>query len=205
MQNDRTGADTHDSGFGDVQGYLLWAPWETSADHKEEFLSRHNLSFLFGLSLPTGDERNGDAPALHFNQTGSGSIDTRIGALYNAPISGPMRVYSGLSFLIDGGSDTSRFRNGTLTDFRIGGSYAPSEIGSVFLSIDWINRRRNLSAGNELGDSGGTWTFLEVGGTLTPWRRSFIDAAVAIPIYRNVHHTQPVSDEVFSLGFGWKW
>ncbi len=204
VDNNTTGAEEHDAGITDISGYLLFAPWEEEGEHVDEFLSPHNISFLVGLSLPTGNEQNGNAPALHFGQLGSGSIDARVGVLYNAPVGDGFRAFAGMTLLMDGGPDTARFRNGVLTDMRIGASYQPAPWASVFVTFNFIVREKNLSAGSALSESGGTWWFVEIGGSITPHGGWFVDVSVAIPIYRNVDGTQPVTDEIITAGAGYR-
>lgn len=201
--NRQKGTEDQKSAFGDIGFYAVWAPWEATEPHDPDgFFSLHNLSLLAGLSVPTGNERKGDAPANHFNQLSSGSIDVRLGATYNGSVADGFCLFVGTSLLVDGGSDSSGFRNGTIYDFRIGGSYAPVDFASVFVDLDVLIRERNYQSGSELGSSGGSWGFLELGATVTPGKGFFVEGSVAIPIYRRVNLEQPVSDAMWSLGVG---
>lgn len=211
-----TGTEDDGSGVGDLGIYLSLAPFESNEPHDPDgFFSLHNLTLLAGLTIPTGDELKGDAPSQHFDQLSSGSFDLRLGLTYNGRISDPFRSFFSASMLVDTGSDVSGFRNGNLYDFRLGASYDPWKPISFFADLDFVVRERNLQqrvtqsgasypiSVLELGSSGGTWWFLELGASVSPGAGFFVDLAVSIPIYHNVNGSQPGVDPVWLLGAGY--
>jgi len=205
-ENNQTGVESTDQGWMDLGAWLLWFPWEEEGEHPpHEFLSLHNLSFSFGITLPTGDELIGSTPALHFSQLGSGSIDVRVGAACNAPVSGTVRLFAGTDAVFDAEGDTGGFRSGTTYDWRIGATWTPLPWLCAMLSFDAIYKEPSLLDQVELVESGGTWWFVTPGAVVRAWPGVVFDVAVAIPVYRRVHSVQTFTDNVWTFGMTFSW
>jgi hypothetical protein len=191
--------------LGDAVIYSALSPWESEDEaHVDPFLSLHNFQFLIGLSLPTGDERVGDFPALHYAQTGSGSADPRLGATYYGRINRWGGAFADAGVVIDTGADGSGYRNGNLYAFGAGAALTPHRLVTLSLADETIIRWHNLQNGQQLFESGGKWNFLVARATAYPVDAVFIDLEVGIPIYRNVNIVQPVTGYNLSVAVGYR-
>lgn len=190
--------------MGDAGLYGVFTPWERSAPHPpHRFFDLQNLSLYAGLTFPTGDERNAALPALHFAQTGSGSIDPRFGVGYAAPIGSYFGAFLDAGLRLDGGADGAGFRNGPLWTARLGGSFTPHKIVSVGVAAELVIRERNLQTGRALSESGGIHTFVVPRVLVRPFKGLFFDATLGIPIWRHVNFQQPVMAYYFSVAAGY--
>lgn len=191
--------------LADPSAFLFWAPWETREVHPPDpFLSLHNLQFYFGLSFPLGDERKADAPAIHFAQLGSGSIDPRFGLGYVGRVASRVALFGDASVLIDGGTDTTQFRNGNLYDVRLGGTVAPHRIVAVALTNEVVLRNRNYQTGTRLAESGSRWDFVTGRVTVYPVPAAFVEGSYALPVYRYVNFVQPVTNQIVTVSLGFR-
>lgn len=201
IDNNVTEIDQHASGFGDLGGYVLWTPWETPEAHAPDpFLSLHNVSLMAGLSIPTGDELEGEVPALHGYHLGSGSIETKLSLRYDGRAGADLLLFASATMTVDAGPDASNFRYGNGYDFQVGVSAGPIDRLRLLGAVDAIVREKDRLNTIELDDTGGTWWFGVLGAAVTPVDGVTIELSVAIPFYWNVNGTQPVSDEVWSAG-----
>jgi hypothetical protein len=200
IENNVTGQDAHASGFGDLGTYLLWSPWESEAPRTDGFLSPRHVSLMAGVSLPTGDELEGEVPALHGYHLGSGSLEFKLSARYDAPAGEGFRVSASGTLTVDAGPDASNFRYGNGYDFQAGGAWSPASWISLVGAVDAVVREHDRLNTIQLADTGGTWWFGILGVAVAPVSGVAVELSVALPFYWNVNGTQPVSDEVWSAG-----
>jgi hypothetical protein len=203
VENRATGTTTRASGIGDVAAYLVWSPWCDGTSPKE-FLHPAGVAFAAGLSLPTGDELEGELPGLHSYHLGSGSLEFKFSARYQGWLSESFSLFAGTSTIIDEGANSIGFRYGTSAEFFVGASYAHEEVAAAYVTFDAVHRDHDRIGPLELQDSGGTWWFVEIGVSVTPASGWMIEASVSIPVYSNVHGTQPVADLAAAIGLRYR-
>lgn len=201
VRNQASGLDSDAAGLGDLSFYLLWSPWETDeAQGPEPFLSAKNLSFMAGMSLPTGDELQGEVPALHNYHLGSGSVEFKFSARYDGRLDPRVMLSATATMTVDGGPDSTSFRYGKGYDFTLGATWAPLDELRLIGMIDAVVREKDNLSTLRLPDTGGTWTFGVIGAMVSPARGTWIELSAALPIYWRVNGTQPVSEGIYSLG-----
>jgi hypothetical protein len=202
IHNNATGIDKSASGIGDMFFYGIVSPWAGNPGEGREAdpLSLPNLSMMVGLSVPTGDELKGEVPALHNFHLGSGSVEYKFSARYDARLNESFSAFGVATMTIDGGADSIGFRYGNGYDFQLGGTYAPINDLRFVVSFDAVVREQDRLGGAKLPDSGGTWWFVTLGALFSPVRGLWIEPSVAIPVYWRVNGSQPVSNEIWSLG-----
>ncbi|MBI3856467.1 MAG: transporter [Planctomycetes bacterium] len=201
IHNRTTGLDSDASGIGDLSFYLLWTPAETDEAHPPEpFFSPKNFSLMAGMSIPTGDELQGEVPALHNYHLGSGSTEFKFSARYDGRVESTVMLSAAATVTIDGGPDSTSFRYGKGYDFNVGATWAPINGVRVVGSLDAVVRDKDNLSTLRLPDTGGDWLFGIVGVMLSPTPRLWIELSASIPIYWHVNGTQPVSNEIWSAG-----
>lgn len=201
LRNHASGVDSDASGVADMSFYVLWTPWETDEPHPPEpFFSARNFSLMAGLSIPTGNELKGEVPALHNYHLGSGSTEFKFSARYDGHLDPALMLSASVSMTVDGGPDSTGFRYGNGYDFSLGAVWAPMDRLRLAGSLDAVVREKDHLSSIELPDTGGTWMFGIVGILVSPAKGWWIELSAAIPIYWNVNGTQPVSNEILSLG-----
>ena len=201
IHNNVTGAETHGKGVGDTLFYAFWTPWEEDTCRVgNEFLAARNLSLMGGMSVPTGNELEGEIPALHNYHLGSGSVEFKFATRYDAHVTSSFRLFTELTMTVDGGPDTIGFRYGNGYGFQVGASYAPLSTFRIIASWDAVVREHDKLNTIELPDTGGSWWFAIVGLMYSPFKNFWIEPQVGIPIHWRVNGIQPVSEEVWTLG-----
>lgn len=201
IRNRTTGVVSDASGVGDMSLYVLWSPWETDEIHPQEpFLSPKNFSLMAGLSIPTGDELQGEVPALHNYHLGSGSTEFKFSARYDGHVDPAFVLSAAATVTIDGGPDSTSFRYGKGYDFSAGVAWAPLSGLRLIGSLDTVFREKDNLSTVRLPDTGGTWLFGIVGAMFSPARHLWIEVSASLPIYWHVNGTQPVSNEIYSVG-----
>ncbi len=201
IHNNVTGADTRGKGLGDTLFYAIWTPWEQEKPPEtEEFLSARNVSIMAGMSVPTGDELQGEVPALHNYHLGSGSVEFKFSARYDGRLSDVVGLFGATSMTIDGGPDSISFRYGNGYDFQIGAAVDPIPSVRLVASVDAVVRDHDKLSTLTLPDTGGTWWFAIFGALISPTKGLWIEPSAALPIYWRVNGVQPVSGVVWSLG-----
>ncbi len=206
VYNRTTKAEGGTDGFqlGDAGLYAVFTPWEILEPHEPDpFLSLHNLQLSAGLTFPTGDERAASLPALHFGQTGSGSIDPRFSAGYYGGFAKYFGAFLDGTLRLDGGADGSGFRNGPIYTVRLGATFAPHRIVSIGVANELVIREKNLQSGRLLSESGGIHDFIVPRVLLNPVAGLFVDASVGIPVWRHVYFQQPAAALYATVAVGW--
>jgi len=194
-----TGATNHEAGIGDIAGYVLWSPW-ARAEAERRLFDSANVTFLVGLSLPTGDDLAGELPGLHSYHLGSGSEEYKLGARYVGWAAESVTVFAGAVGIIDGGDNRAGFRYGNSYDLYAGAGVQLSEALSAWFSVDVIERYRDSIGSFELPDSGGMWWFGELGAAARVGGGVTVEAIFDVPLYVKVHGIQPVAAFIASLG-----
>lgn len=199
VKNRALGTSNHEAGIGDIAGYVMWSPWARE-DAERRLLGAEGVTWLLGVSLPTGDDLAGELPGLHSYHLGSGSAEFKIGGRYLGWATEELQVFVGAVAIIDGGENRTGFKYGNSTDIYFGAGYRFHESISAWASIDVITREKDTVGTLEIDDSGGIAWYLEVGlaGRITPaWA---VEAAVDIPIFMKVHGIQPVPTAIVGVG-----
>ena len=149
------------SGIGDVQ---VLARYNFFSD------GHSNAGVRFGLKLPTGSthKRNAEEAAERTLQTGSGSVDTMLGAYYN-------QHHGALGWFVQGmwqqtAHDRDDFKPGGKLGVDAGLSYAATPDLSLLLQVNVQHKSKDSGANAEPKDSGGYSLSLSPGAAykLTP-------------------------------------
>jgi hypothetical protein len=201
IHNNVSGQDSRGHGIGDTLFYAFWTPWEEDGPRQgDELWDLRNISLMGGMSVPTGNELEGEIPALHNYHLGSGSVEFKFAARYDAWVSPSLRFFTELTMTVDGGPDTIGFRYGNGYGFQAGVNVGIVQGLRAIGSFDAVVRDHDKLNTIELPDTGGTWTFGILGLLWSPFSRFWVEPQVAFPIYWNVNGIQPVSDRVYTLG-----
>ncbi|HEV8325195.1 MAG TPA: hypothetical protein VG389_26500 [Myxococcota bacterium] len=205
VHNNAWMSDVKTNGFqlGDIGAYAVFQPWESTDPLGHHFFDPHNLQLLFGMTFPTGDERAGSLPGLHFLQLGSGSIDPRFGVGYSGRLGRFFGLYGDVGLRLDGGADSSGYRSGNIYTARVGAMFTPIKYVSIAVSNELVVRNINYQSGGVAAESGGVWDFFVPRVLIAPFGGFFIDASAGIPVWRHVFLQQPVAAFNASVAVGY--
>lgn len=197
-------------GIGDISVLSVISPfanWQPEG-HVHSFFDKHNLSYIFGMRLPTGWESEEVGPINFddFNQTGTGTTDFYLGFVYGAPVSHAVRLFVNAVLVAPTGRSTNAgFRPGKEVDASLGAVFSAFGPLSIVTQIDAIGRSRNRTGTNAASrrDSGGTF-ISAVGGLILSLGSGFgIELRASIPLERRVNGKQLVFEEQYMLGVFW--
>jgi hypothetical protein len=201
LRNHASGIASDAEGIGDMSFYALWTPWETDAPAPpDSFFSARNVSIMLGMSIPTGDELEGEVPALHNYHLGSGSPEFKFSARDDGLLHPDVLLSGSTTMTVDGGPDSTGFRFGNGYDFSLGISWSAFSSVRFVASLDAVVREKDKLSSIRLPDTGGNWLFGILGVMFSPAKYWWVELSASIPMYWNVNGTQPVSNEVYSLG-----
>jgi hypothetical protein len=159
---------------------------------------------MLAMSVPTGDELDGEVPALHNYHLGSGSVEFKFLARYDGRLTEGMSLYAAGALTVDGGADPSGFRYGNGYDVQLGLITRPLPELRLLGAVNAVHREEDRLSGVDLPDSGGTWWYALAGAAVSLTKDVVLEATVALPFRYNVEGTQPVSDEVWTAGLTWR-
>ena len=180
------------SGVGDVQALARYSFYQTKDS---------NAGVRFGVKLPTGDTKKGNAEedAERTLQLGSGSVDSLLGAYYNYRTGNTARFAQGM--WQQSVSNRDNFKPGRKLNADVGFSYSATADLNLLLQLNLQHKSKDSGANAEPADSGGHSVFLSPGLSLRVTPSTQVYGFVQKPILQYVNGAQLTADWSVAFGF----
>ncbi|MCI0586590.1 MAG: transporter [Planctomycetes bacterium] len=217
LRNEVDPADTFEQefdGIGDTSLTLRYAfPIGETAPHEETGeVHAHAPVFSFnaGLSFPTGEPEEptitgppGSPIANSTLQTGTGTFDPLLGVSY-VQAWGPFSIFGSVALRIPGGENRFDYRTGAAALLSLGATVPldPKFVAAPKVSVAWTEP--DELDGDDVFASGGTWLNLVPGFLLRLSENADLQAAVEIPVWRNLRTEQLDTQARFAVGVSYR-
>ena len=193
--------DKHISGLSDIVIGARYSPW------KKEDGPLSNLSFNFGLILPTGESKDNPTTGLiapSVFQLGTGTTQLRLGANDYGSITDNLSYFSSLNITFPLYESHKEFLPAETLFFRAGIGYSISEKWSTKLSLDFFHGEHDEFIGSDIQNTGST--NLSITPSIIYSINDELSASIsaAIPVYRRVNKTALAIDTLWNLGISYQ-
>lgn len=195
MDRDVGGVEVeHLSGLSDVTALVEW-----KFDHESPW------TFVAGLQLPTGEDKENPAPGVvppSLLQLGSGTWDPILGVTWTAPI-GPVDAWASAAALIPLGESDAGLEPGITGQLSVGGSLAVVEDLRLSFGLEdtmrgsdsLLGQRLDNTASTVIGATAGVaWRFAET------WA---LGVQARVPFYYDMDGTQLVPGTLYEFAVDW--
>lgn len=164
-------------------------------------LDESDLSLVFGVELPTGDDGDPVGPGLtppSVLQLGSGTFDPIVGVRY-ARTADAVALFGSAVTQFAGGESDNGLRPGATTELAVGTGMRLVDRLSAVVAFEAILRRHDEQDGSDLENTGSRLLFVTPGLGVDLAERLSLEAAVRIPVWRNVTREQLVPGPLWSI------
>ncbi|MBI2899581.1 MAG: transporter [Planctomycetes bacterium] len=203
LEDNAAGTEGDSSGLGDIRVYGLWSPWED--EEPNEFFDLANLTFIFGLTLPTATDVLPDLPVGRDGQLGGASLDVRLGATYWGNLSESWALFANLNLLLDTGADYTGYRNAPAFSGRVGIGFTPAKQVSMYASFRAMWSGPNHDSTGDVSNTGGTFLHVVPGIVVRPIPQLWFDAQGSFPVFHDVRGDQVLAGMTFTFGVTFTW
>jgi hypothetical protein len=180
------------SGLGDVQAIGRYRFYSDQM---------RNAGVRLGVKLPTGriNERNGNGEkAERTLQSGSGSVDTLLGAYYNHHMGNAAWFAQGMWQQTVHERDS--FKPGRKLSADVGMSYSATPELNLLLQLNMVHKSKDSGSNAEPADSGSRTVSISPGFTYSVTPNAQVYGFVQKPIYQYVRGTQLTADWSMAVG-----
>lgn len=159
--------------------------------------------FQFGLKLPTGAYRIGNADgtlAERAMQPGSGSTDAIVGAYYSRPGLTFDSAWFAQALYQQAVAIRDEFRPGAQLSLNLGYNQPLSDALHAQIQLNALVRQHDAGANAEPDLSGGRFVFLSPGLSYALNKKTQVYGYAQLPLYRNVNGIQLSASKAFVAG-----
>jgi hypothetical protein len=201
-------------GLGDTTLVFRYAFLPGESDPHEEDGSVHAHPPLFslnaGISFPTGDVERPEImgtpaqPVANSTlQLGTGTFDPLVGASY-AQLWGPFTSFGSVAVRIPGGENRFDYETGLAGQVNLGASVPVREGFSAVPKVAYAWQDADQLDGDDVFASGGQWIYVVPGFLLQVSEKADFQAAVEIPVWRNLRTEQLDTQARVTFGLNYR-
>jgi len=201
-------------GLGDTTLTFRYAFLPVESEPHEEDGSVHAHPALFslvaGVSIPTGAPERPEVMGTTSNpvanstlQTGTGTFDPLLGVSY-AQLWGPFTTFGNVAVRIPGGENRFDYKTGLAGQVNVGGVVPLLEEFSAVPKITYAWQDADELDGDDAFGSGGHWIYVVPGFVLKLSESTDFQAAVEVPVWRNLRTEQLDTQARVTLGINYR-